>query len=169
MPNTVLIEVEVLKKDDITIPKTVSGKDFTVALKSDGTVWTWGYNGYGQLGVGDKTNRYKPTKINIENVVDISAGYNHTLLVTKDGKIYSFGSNSYGQLGRSENTLLPKEIPNLENIEKVSAGAYHSMAIGKDGSVYTWGYNGNGQLGNGTTTSNSEPSKIRLTNITKIE
>ena len=169
LPNTVLIEVEVLKKDDITIPKTVSGKDFTVALKSDGTVWTWGYNGYGQLGVGDKTNRYKPTKINIENVVDISAGYNHTLLVTKDGKIYSFGSNSYGQLGRSENTLLPKEIPNLENIEKVSAGAYHSMAIGKDGSVYTWGYNGNGQLGNGTTTSNSEPSKIRLTNITKIE
>ena len=169
LPNTVLVEVEVLRKDDITMPKTVSGQDFTVALKSDGTVWTWGYNGYGQLGLGDKSNRYKPTQINITDVVDIAAGNNHVLLVTKDGKVYSYGTNSYGQLGRDGNTLLPEEIPNLENIEKVAASNYHSMALGKDGSVYTWGYNGNGQLGNGTTISNSIPSKIRLTNITKIE
>ena len=168
LPNTVLVDVEVLRKNDITIPKLVSGQDFTIALKADGTVWSWGYNYYGQLGLGDNSNRYKPTELNINNVVDISAGSNHVLLLTKDGKVYSFGSNSYGQLGRNGNTLVPEEITTLENVTKISAGSYHSMAVTEDGSVYTWGYNGNGQLGNGTSTSNAVPSKIRLKNIIKI-
>ena len=168
LPNKVLIDVQVLRKNDKTIAKTVSGTDFTLALKADGTVWSWGYNGYGQLGLGDNSNRYRPTQINIENVVDIAAGNNHALLVTEDGKIYSFGSNSYGQLGRTGNAYTPEEIPNLENIEKVAAGNYHSMAIDKEGNVYTWGYNQNGQLGDGTRISNSIPTKIKLTNITKI-
>ena len=110
LPNTVLVDVEVLRKNDITIPKVVSGQDFTIALKADGTVWSWGYNYYGQLGLGDNSNRYKPTQLNINNVVDISAGSNHVLLLTKDGKVYSFGSNSYSQLGRNGNTLVPEEI-----------------------------------------------------------
>ena len=168
LPNTVLVDVEVLRKNDITIPKVVSGQDFTIALKADGTVWSWGYNYYGQLGLGDNSNRYKPTQLNINNVVDISAGSNHVLLLTKDGKVYSFGSNSYSQLGRNGNTLVPEEITTLENVTKISAGSYHSMAVTEDGSVYTWGYNGNGQLGNGTSTSNAVPSKIRLKNIIKI-
>ena len=137
-------------------------------LSSTGEIYISGYNGYGQLGLGDNSNRYRPTQINIENVVDIAAGNNHALLVTADGKVYSFGSNSYGQLGRTGNTYTPQEIPNLENIEKVSAGNYHSMAIDKEGNVYTWGYNQNGQLGDGTRISNSIPTKIKLTNITKI-
>ena len=66
LPNKVLIDVQVLRKNDKTIAKTVSGTDFTLALKADGTVWTWGYNGYGQLGLGDNSNRYRPTQINIE-------------------------------------------------------------------------------------------------------
>ena len=168
LPNTVLVDVEVLRKNDITIPKIVSGQDFTIALKADGTVWSWGYNYYGQLGLGDNSNRYKPTQLNINNVVDISAGSNHVLLLTKDGKVYSFGSNSYSQLGRNGNTLVPEEITTLENVTKISAGSYHSMAVTEDGSVYTWGYNGNGQLGNGTSTSNAVPIKIRLKNIIKI-
>ena len=52
-----------------------------------------------------------------------------------------------------------KKYQNLENIEKVAASNYHQWHQGKDGSVYTWGYNGNGQLGNGTTISNSIPTK----------
>lgn len=63
------------------MPKTVSGQDFTVALKSDGTVWTYGYNGNGQLGLGDTTNRTEPTKVNIENVIDITAGYQYTAIL----------------------------------------------------------------------------------------
>ena len=74
------------------------------------------------------------TQLNINNVVDISAGSNHVLLLTKDGKVYSFGSNSYSQLGRNGNTLVPEEITTLENVTKISAGSYHSMAVTEDGS-----------------------------------
>ena len=151
------------------MPKTVSGQDFTVALKSDGTVWTWGYNGYGQLGLGDKTNRYKPTQINITDVVDIAAGNNHVLLVTKDGKSILLWNKQLWTIRKRWKHTITRRNTKPRKHRKVAASNYHSMALGKDGSVYTWGYNGNGQLGNGTTISNSIPSKIRLTNITKIE
>ena len=165
----VLIDVEVLRKDDIATPKVVRGQEFSVSLKADGTVWTWGYNGYGQLGLKDTVTRYKPTQISIENVIDIAAGANHVLLLTKDGKVYTFGQNSYSQLGRSGDTTKPEEVEGLENITKIAAGGYHSMALANDGSVYTWGYNGNGQLGNGTTTSSSTPIKIKARNIYQID
>ena len=74
LPNKAVITVEVLRKNDKAYPKVVSGRDHTVALKADGTVWTWGYNGNGQLGTGDTQNRYKPTKINIENIIDVAIG-----------------------------------------------------------------------------------------------
>ena len=168
LPNKVLVDVQVLRKNDITIPKVVSMNDFSVALKADGTVWTWGYNYQGQLGLGDNSNRYKPTQVNIKDVIDVAAGSNHVLALTKDGKLYSFGSNSYGQLGRQGNTLIPQEIEGLENVIKIAASTYHSMALTSEGNVYTWGYNGYGQLGNGTSTSNAKPSKIKIKNIVKI-
>lgn len=86
LPNKAVITVEVLRKDDVAYPKVVSGRDHTVALKADGTVWTFGYNGNGQLGTGDTSNRYKPTKVNIENAIDIAAGDQYTLVLTKDRK-----------------------------------------------------------------------------------
>lgn len=141
------------------MPKVVSGQNFTIALKADGTVWSWGYNANGQLGLGDTSNRYKPTKIDIENVIDIATGDGHTLLLTKDGKVYSCGTNSYSQLGRSGNTTKPEEVPGLENISQIAASTYNSMALTKDGKLYTWGYNGNGQLGNGTTSGTATPIK----------
>ena len=150
------------------MPKVVSGQNFTIALKADGTVWAWGYNANGQLGLGDTSNRYKPTKIDIENVIDIAAGDSHTLLLTKDGKVYSCGTNSYSQLGRSGNTTKPEEVPGLENISQIAASTYNSMALTKDGKLYTWGYNGNGQLGNGTTSGTATPIKIKLDGIIKI-
>ena len=168
LPNKAIVTVEVLRKDDIAMPKVVSGQNFTIALKADGTVWAWGYNANGQLGLGDTSNRYKPTKIDIENVIDIAAGDSHTLLLTKDGKVYSCGTNSYSQLGRSGNTTKPEEVPGLENISQIAASTYNSMALTKDGKLYTWGYNGNGQLGNGTTSGTATPIKIKLDGIIKI-
>ena len=61
--------------------KVVGGENHFAVLKSDGTVWTYGYNGNGQLGLGDTTNRTEPTKVNIENVIDITAGYQYTAIL----------------------------------------------------------------------------------------
>ena len=168
LPNKAVVTVEVLRNGDKAYPKVVSGQDFTVALKADGTVWTWGYNAYGQLGTKDQTNRYKPTKIAIENVIDISAGDNYTLVLTKEGKVYSFGNNSYGQLGRSGDTLEIAEISNLENITQIAASSYNAMALTASGEVYTWGYNYYGQLGDRSNTTKYSPIKIKLQGIVKI-
>lgn len=168
LPNKAVITVEVLRKDDIAFPKVVSGRDHTVALKADGTVWTFGYNGNGQLGLGDTSNRYKPTKVNIENVIDIAAGDQFTLLLTKDGKVYSFGANGYSQLARTGDNTIPQVIEGLEGVVQIAASTYNGMALTKNGSLYTWGYNGNGQLGLGNTSSVGKPTKVKVKGIIKI-
>ena len=168
LPNRVLVTVDVLRKDDVAMPKIVSGSNFTVALRADGTVWTWGLNSSGQLGTGDISNRLKPTQVNISNIIDIAAGDAHTMLLTKDGYVYTFGSNGYGQLGRSGSVSDPVKVEELENIIEIAASTYSSMALNNDGQVYTWGYNGKGQLGDETTTTNSKPRKIKLNNILTI-
>ena len=167
LPNKALVTVEVLRKDDIAIPKVVAGRDHYVSLKADGTVWTWGYNGYGQLGTEDTQNRHKPTKINVENIIDVSAGEYFTLLLSKDGTVYSFGANSYYQLGRTEDPMKIQKVEGLENVIGISAGTYHSMAITKQGVLYTWGYKG--QLGTGDTSIRITPIKTRLKGIAKID
>ena len=74
--------------------------DFSVALKADGTVWTWGNNSDGQLGIGDNVSKTYPIKVmEIENAIDVSVGYYDTVVVKKDGTVWSWGYNGYGQLG----------------------------------------------------------------------
>ena len=171
LPTKAIVVVEVRRNEDIATPKIVSGKNHTVALKADGTVWTWGSNANGQLGLGDKTNRIRPTKVDIENVIDISAGDEYTLVLTNDGRVYSFGANGCLQLGRSGDTTVPQVIESLENIAYISAGTNCSMVIDQQGNAYSWGYNYYGQLGNDVTSSRStsDLSKIRFRNIMKIE
>ena len=170
LPNRIIVDVEVIEENDKAYPKIVNGSNFTVALKADGTVWTWGLNSNGQLGLGDSSNRYKPTKVDIENIVDISAGDTHVLLLDKDGYVYSFGTNGYGQLGdgTTQNKNTPIRIDGLEDIKQIVASTYSSMALNNKGQVYTWGYNGKGQLGDGTIDNNTIPTKIKLSGISNI-
>ena len=128
-------------EDDKVSAKVVNGKGFTVALRSDGSVWSYGNNTKGQLGLGDTNLRNKPEKIQVaEEIIDISSGENHTLLLGKSGKVYSFGINANGQLGTGNTTVYkaPTELK-LENIEKVVASSNTSFAINKEGQVYAWG------------------------------
>lgn len=82
------------------IKKIEAGYYVTAIVKKDGTLWICGYNGYGQLGLGDTTNRSTLTKItSISDVKDISIGYTHCHIVTENGALYSTGKNDYGELG----------------------------------------------------------------------
>lgn len=115
----------------IASAKVVNGNEFTVILKSDGTVWQ-----FGRL-----NNKNNPEKMETpEEIIDISSGENHTLLLGKSGGVYSFGENYKGELG-SGNTVTYKSLIKLEleKITKVVANRNTSYAIDKNGNIYAWG------------------------------
>lgn len=119
------------KRDDAKIPKMIDqlrnvlvisiacGQDHVIALDSDGNVWTWGFNKYGQLGHGDTENNALPEKVDsLSNIVRISAGNNYSFAVSKFGNIYCWGDNRNYQLGqmvdekgnKQNKYLSPREI-----------------------------------------------------------
>ncbi|MCS6772189.1 MAG: hypothetical protein NZ740_09225 [Kiritimatiellae bacterium] len=100
-----------------------------VALRNDGKVFAWGYNGMGRTNVPPA----------LDNVVDVSAGGEHTLAVRNDGTVYAWGNNVYGQ------TSVPS---GLVNVIKVAAGGWHSVALKNDGTPAVWGLTGGGPITN---------------------
>ena len=139
----------------------------TLVLCDDGTVHAAGYNGYGQIGVGDTTNRSNFVELQLltdanNKVVQIERGnerYTHCMALREDGNVWSWGYNNNGQLGHGNTTQLniPQRIQyfvtNNITIKKIGCGNYTSWAIDTNDNLYVWGYNGYGNLGhNGTTT-----------------
>jgi len=153
--------------------KIASGASHNVALKSDGTVWSWGSNSFGELGVSTMTDSSTPQLVpGLTGVVALAAGgfFNtstnlangsFTLGQDKNGTFYAWGSDSTNQLcdgfsGVSHNQLSPQAIATLSPLAKIgalslSAGCYYGLLLNDDGSVSGWGQNSVGQLGNGAT------------------
>lgn len=130
-----------------------AGDWHTLALKSDGSVWTWGYNANGQLGDGTGTNRSSPVQVpGLTGVVALAAGWGHTLALKSDGSIWAWGSNPTGQLGDGSTTdgYSPVKVPGLTGVVAVAGGDVHTLALNSDGSVWAWGGNQSSQLGDGT-------------------
>jgi alpha-tubulin suppressor-like RCC1 family protein len=135
-----------------------AGQYHSVAVRSDGTVWSWGYNGNGQLGDGTTIQEKLPVQsILISSVIQVAAGESHTLALKSDGTVWAWGYNGYGQLGNgtTTNSSSAVQVTGLSGVVRIAAGAYHSMALKSDGTVWTWGYNGYGELGNGGTTNST--------------
>ncbi|OPH58922.1 hypothetical protein BC351_21510 [Paenibacillus ferrarius] len=145
----------------------------SLALKSDGTVWAWGSNGYGELGDGTTTNRSTPVQVSgLSNIVSISTKSYHSLAIKSDGTVWAWGYNSTSQLGdgTTTNRSTPVQVSGLSNVSYVSAGDTHSLAIKSDGTVWAWGNNTDGQFGDGTTTSHTTPVQIPgLSNVKVVE
>ncbi|MEG6591327.1 fibronectin type III domain-containing protein [Paenibacillus barengoltzii] len=140
-----------------------AGHTHALALKSDGTVWSWGSNFSGELGLGTTNNSYVPVKIpSLSGVKAISAGMFYSIAVKTDGTVWAWGMNNYGQLGdgTTTNRSVPVRITALSGVEEVAAGLYHALALKQDGSVWSWGYNYYGQLGDGTITNRTTPVRI---------
>ena len=132
-------------------------------MKSDGTVYAWGDNAYGQLGDGTTTRRYTPVQVNsLTTVAQIAVGAYHTAALNQDGTVYTWGYNGYGQLGDSTTTdrSAPVQVSGFTDATDLAAGAYHTVGIKQDDSIYAWGYNGYGQLGDGTTIDRSTPVQV---------
>jgi len=175
-----------------TIPKQVVGPGGTgylnnmisigesrssaIALKSNGTVWAWGYNGYGQIGNGTTTDQYTPTQvfgpgseIYLTNIIAVDGGDCHFIALKSDSTLYAWGYNGYGGLGDGSTTHRnrPVRVPGpggedyLDEIVAISGGVHHTLALKSDGTVFAWGRNDRGQLGNGNTTNQTYPVRVK--------
>ncbi len=130
------------------------------AASPPGTPWTFGDNGFGQLGDGTRTARTTPTALpGISDVIDLHSGREHVVALTSAQTVRTWGSNGQGQLGLGggADRLTPTAVPGLSGITAVTTGHYHSMALTADGRIYAWGRNADGQLGDGTRTRRNSP------------
>jgi alpha-tubulin suppressor-like RCC1 family protein len=146
---------------DITAIATDEGSNHTLALKSDGTVWTWGNNSSGQLGAGSTgtASAYAVQVIHptdptgfLTDIVDIAAAKATSAAVKSDGTVWAWGESYAGQLGTGSlgqpDTNQPVQVKDvttnfLTNVVSIAGGDQHFVTIKDDGSVWTWGMNDN--------------------------
>ena len=156
-----------------------AGTAFSIALKSDGTVWTWGNNTLYQLGNNDinGTNQFVPVQVKdstgsayLGSIVAVMAGNNHSIAIKSDGTLWSWGLNTAGQLGDNDtgmNKMIPVQVRDMagtgfmNGVISTMAGASSSFAIKSDGTVWAWGNNSNGQLGDSTITTRALPINVK--------
>ncbi|KPA15359.1 BNR repeat-containing protein, partial [Candidatus Magnetomorum sp. HK-1] len=145
-----------------------AGDRHSLALKSDGSVWAWGGNTYGELGQDSITQSYFMAPVQVKGInasgflsgiIEIAAGYQHNLALKSNGTVVAWGFNNNSQLGDYSATdkYSPVLVSDLTNVQTIEAGGLHSIAVKRDGTVWTWGYNGSGQLGDDTTNLKDHP------------
>jgi alpha-tubulin suppressor-like RCC1 family protein len=157
-------------------PKIAAGSTHTLAIHKDGSLWAWGRNYIGELGLGtfDYDPHYRPTRVGVANDwVAVAAGVDFSLAVKADGTLWAWGRNDNGQLGLgtadSDPHPTPAQVGNDSNWFVAYAGYFHSLAqkkITKD--LCAWGYNDFGQLGVGDTAERHSPTPVLVPGSTYL-
>jgi alpha-tubulin suppressor-like RCC1 family protein len=146
-----------------------AGSVHSLALTSSGQLYAWGFNDFGQLGIGTNSTVVGPVLVpfpaGVTNWTTIAAGVYHSLALGNDGNVYAWGSGEFGTLGNggATNSSRPQRVTfpaGVTNWVKIAAGGYHNLAISGDGKLYAWGYGGYGELGYGGTTNASIPVPV---------
>ena len=155
----------------INVPSVLSvscGEFHTMVICTEGTIYSWGKNDYGQLGHGDRHSRHFPKQIMAlakKICIKAAAGGQHSLVLTDANKLYGWGSNSYGQLGMNiadKLLLTPDIVPSLRRSGSchMVCGYSHTVALLKNEQLYVWGRNDCGQLGLGHYTHSPIPEHV---------
>jgi alpha-tubulin suppressor-like RCC1 family protein len=140
-----------------------AGQYHTLAVKNDKTLWSWGNNQYGQLGLGDLIDRNVPVQVGFDiDWFNIDGGGFHSLLLKTNGSLWACGNNQYGQLGLGDTTnrITPSRVGIHLDWVSIVAGFSHSLALKADGTLWSYGNNFYGQLGLGDLVDISIPTLI---------
>ena len=129
-----------------------------------GQAFTWGGDGFGQLGNGSAGPRLLPGPVagGFTDITDLHGGREHVVVLRSDGSVWTWGSNQKGQLGTggTANAASPVRVAGVPSAVAVATGHYHSMALTTDGHIWAWGWNASGQLGDGTITTRRTPVRV---------
>ena len=149
------------------------GYNHVCALDTNGDIWSWGSDMYGELGLGRGNEYYNATKCSTYTIAkitnnignrkfkDLVAGERHTLAIDTTGYLWSWGNSSLGALGNAgTQSTSPMLIKGGTKFKYIAAAKDISMAIDVNGQLWAWGNNSNGQLGDGTTTNKSAPVSV---------
>ncbi|MBN8524507.1 MAG: hypothetical protein J0M02_04115 [Planctomycetes bacterium] len=137
-------------------PMVATGYRHNLYLADDGTVWAWGWNGYGQLGDDSTTDRSTPVRVKeLTDCVAVAAGYWHSAALKADGTVWVWGSNTYKQLATASAgsyEKVPVMVPSgdLSGVKALATAGFNLIALRSNGDAYCWGYNTNGECGTGT-------------------
>ncbi|WP_395048874.1 RCC1 domain-containing protein [Flavobacterium sp.] len=135
----------------------------TYVIKTDGSLWAWGKNNYGQLGDGTNIDKSLPTRIGTDNNwKTIVFTFATPLAIKTDGTLWAWGYNESGQLGdgTSINKNIPTRIGIDNNWKTIVSGDNYSIGIKTDGTLWSWGNNTYGDLGDGTRINRNIPTRI---------
>ena len=143
---------------------SAGGFGSVIAMKVDGTLWGWGKNFSGELGVGSPGPIYIPTQVGTDtDWAMINTGDYHTIALKTDGSLWTWGGNNLGQLGNGSDIIqvdIPVQASTDTDWIDIIAGYYHNLLLKSDGSFWGFGYNEYGQLGDGTWVDKNVPVKL---------
>jgi alpha-tubulin suppressor-like RCC1 family protein len=144
-----------------------AGAYHNLALQTNGaatgTLWAWGYNGFGQLGDGTTTTGLVPMAV-LSGVTSAAAGMNYTLAIRSDGTVVGMGQNPHGQLGDGTQTdrLTPQAAFPVTDLRRLAPGGDHTLALRADGTVWGSGYNYWGSVGDDTRVEHDSPAQTSV-------
>ena len=141
-----------------------SGEDHSLALKSDGSIWAWGRNHYGEVGVGNKAIQPSPIRVGGDSDWrSISTGRNSSYAIKEDGTLWAWGSDFYYTLGNGTgvDVSVPTKVGTATNWRAIAGGLEHTVGLRTDGTLWAWGRNlFYGAIGDGTLISRSTPVRV---------
>lgn len=151
------------------IYKISAGGNHSLILSISGSLFSWGKNDYGQLGLGDNIDRTLPTKIkmlSLKSIYHIDCGEDHTMALTSAGGVFTFGCGSSGQLGHNSynDEYNPRMVTELMGtaVIQISCGRKHSLAyVSRTGKLYSFGLGASGQLGKNSLEKKNSPCVVR--------